>query len=448
MLSNITIGDMTMKCKYDENIYKLPESIDREKFVICTYFAEGYTEDLLNKVGSIAIEQTTGTWAPVPLETPEVRRRHSGKVIAVHEIPAYEFDMPEMQGKERMAVFQIAFPFENMGASIPQLLTSVIGNISMAGKLKLLDISFPKCFTDGFQGPKFGVQGLREIMGVPKRPIVVSMIKPCTGATPKQAGELIRELAMAGIDWIKDDELLSDTPYCSVKDRVTIAAQVLKEVYEETGKNVIYSPNISDRPDLMLDKAKWCQEAGINGLMINALTTGWPAMQMVAEDKDLNLPILAHPAFAGAMYQSHYAGMSSHIVLGKLMRMSGADIVIYPCSYGKVTIQKERYIRIAQSLLTEFHDFKPTFPGPAAGVYQGLIPTIAHDLGMDYAISAGAAMHAHPMGAAEGVKSLIVGAEATANGISLQEAAKDCESLQVALDIWGTGDDELFDLKK
>lgn len=76
--------------KYDPNIFKMPESIEKDQYIVCTYFCQGYTSDLLNKVGSMAIEQTTGTWAPVPLETPEVRRRHGGKVIAVHEIPCYE----------------------------------------------------------------------------------------------------------------------------------------------------------------------------------------------------------------------------------------------------------------------------------------------------------------------------------------------------------------------
>ena len=398
--------------KYDQNIFKMPESINDEDYIICTYLIQGYTKDLLTLVGSMAIEQTTGTWAPVPLETPEVRRRHGGKVIAVHEIPAYEFDMPEAEGKERMCVAQIAFPFENMGANLPQVLTSVIGNISMSGKVKLLDIDFPKKFTDGFKGPRFGIEGLRELCGVPKRPFIVSMIKPCTGATPENAGKLIRELAMAGIDWIKDDELFSDTEYCTVKARVQVAAEILKDVYEKTGKRVIYSPNISDRPDRMLDKAKLCKEYGINGLMINALTTGWPAMQMIAENDDIDLPILAHPAYAGAMYESHYSGVSSHLILGKFMRMCGADIVIYPCAYGKVAIQRERYIRIAQALTTEMRGMKRTFPGPAAGVYQGLIPDVANDLGMDFSISAGAAMHAHPMGAAAGVESLVVAADA------------------------------------
>lgn len=438
-----------MSVKYDPNIFKLPESIDREQYLICTYFCQGYTSDLLNKVGAMAIEQTTGTWAPVPLETPEVRRRHGGKVIAVHEIPGYEFNMPESEGKERMAVFQIAFPYENMGSNLPQVLTSAIGNISMAGKLKLLDIDFPKVFTKDFKGPRYGVEGLRELANVPKRPFIVSMIKPCTGATPENAGKLIRELAMAGIDWIKDDELFSDTDYCTVKARAKVASEILKDVYERTGKRVIYSPNITDRPDRMLDKAKMCKEYGIPGLMINALTTGWTAMQMIAENDEIDLPILAHPAFAGAMYESHYSGVSSHLILGKFMRMCGADIVIYPCAYGKVDIQRERYIRIAQSLLAELHGMKKTFPGPAAGVYQGLIPDVANDLGMDFSISAGAAMHAHPMGAAAGVESLIKAADATAEGIPLSEAAKDCESLKVALDLWGEGvHQEMFDLKK
>lgn len=436
--------------KYDKNVFWLPESLDGD-YIIATYYVSNYSSDLLNFAGSIAIEQSTGTWRPVPLETPEIRRRHTAKVIGVHEIPAYEFNEPETVGKERSAIIQLAFPFENMGANLPQVLTSIIGNISMSGKLKLIDVDFPKAFTDGFKGPRFGVPGLRKLMDVPKRPMVISMIKPCTGGKPKEVGKLVHELGMGGIDWIKDDELFSDTDYCTLEDRAKEAVAAINDVYEKTGKRVIYSPNITDRPDLMLEKAYRMKEIGVNGLMINALTVGWSGMQMIAEKDDIDLPILAHPAFAGAMYESHFSGMSSHLVLGKFMRLCGADIVIYPCAYGKVEIKRERYIRIAQSLLTEFRGFKPVIPGPAAGVYHGLIPDVANDMGLDFAISAGAAMHAHPMGAIEGTKSLIVAADATANGIPLREAAKNCKALEVALDEWGEGvstHNEIFDLKK
>lgn len=56
--------------KYDANIFKINESLNMEDYIVATYFVEGYTSDLLNKAGSMAIEQTTGTWRPVPLETP------------------------------------------------------------------------------------------------------------------------------------------------------------------------------------------------------------------------------------------------------------------------------------------------------------------------------------------------------------------------------------------
>lgn len=386
--------------RYDPIIFALPESLNKEDFIVCTYFAQGETSDLLVKASSIAVEQTTGTWLPVPRETPAVRERCVGRVIAVHEIPAYEFEMPEMlTSKERTFVFQIAFPFENIGCNIPELLATVIGNISMAGKLKLLDIDFPKRFTEGFGGPKFGIDGLRKLVDAPCRPLLLGMIKPCTGVIPKDVEELVEEMGMGGIDIVKDDELLGDPVFCRVRDRIGGAMKSVKKVYEATGKKMLYAINITDRPDRMQEKAKQCIEAGANMLMVNAQATGAHCLQALAEDPDINVPLLSHPAFAGTMYESHYSGMSSHLVLGKLQRLGGADLVVYPCSYGKVSILKERYIRISQALTAPFHGIKPVFPSPAAGIYPGLISVLVEDHGLDVVIAAGAAMHGHPQGA-------------------------------------------------
>ena len=46
------------------------------------------------------------------------------------------------------------------------MLSTVIGNISSSGKVKLIDLEFPKSFLAGFKGPKFGVQGIRDLLGV------------------------------------------------------------------------------------------------------------------------------------------------------------------------------------------------------------------------------------------------------------------------------------------
>ena len=45
--------------KYDENIYQLYESLDSEDVIVATYYVAGYSSDLLNKAGAMAIEQTT-----------------------------------------------------------------------------------------------------------------------------------------------------------------------------------------------------------------------------------------------------------------------------------------------------------------------------------------------------------------------------------------------------
>ena len=151
------------------------------------------------------------------------------------------------------------------------------------------------------------------------------------------------------------------------------------------------------------------------------------------------------------MYESHYSGMSSHLVLGKLQRLGGADLVVYPCSYGKVSILKERYIRISQALTAPFHGIKPVFPSPAAGIYPGLISVLVEDHGLDVVIAAGAAMHGHPQGATAGVRGLMAGINAITKGISLEEAAKDSPELDISLRLWGSGsstDNKLFELKR
>ena len=74
----------------------LPEQIaEEEQYVIATYYLETAVEtDIVKKVSAIAVEQTTGTWVPVPEETLEVRQKHVAKVVGIYEVPAHEFEVP------------------------------------------------------------------------------------------------------------------------------------------------------------------------------------------------------------------------------------------------------------------------------------------------------------------------------------------------------------------
>ena len=423
--------------KYDPIIFCQRESLDMEDFIVATYWARAETADILMRAGAMAVEQTTGTWVRVPDETDEVRRGHVGRVISVWNVPGYELDCPE---KERSFIMQIAFPWENIGQQIPELLATVFGNISMSKDLKLLDLEFPKSFTAGFTGPRFGVQGIRELTGCIDRPPVLAMIKPCTGIPIDVIERQFEKLCRAGLDLVKDDELIADPQHAPFKERVKTCLAVAERVYQETGHRTIYIPNITDRQDRAIEKAHWAVDQGARAIMINAHASGYGLTGALAADDSLNVPILAHPAYAGAAYSSATGGIASSLVFGKFMRLEGADIVVYPCAYGKVPALKDRYIRSAQSMLSEFNGMKNTFPSPAAGLNPGMVPAIMEDLGPDTMLGAGAAMHAHPMGLKAGVDALRQAADSWLQNIPIREYAKEHPELQAALDVWGVYD--------
>ncbi len=425
-----------MKVDYDPIIFVQQESVDMEEFIIGTYYVEMETADYLKRAGALAVEQTTGTWLPVPEETLEVRKAHVGRLIAVHPIPNYEQAWPT-ETKEKKCIIQLAFPWKNIGQQIPELLSTVIGNISMAGKLKLLDLQFPKSWTQAFQGPRFGVPGLRKLIGEPEEPLLLGMIKPCTGIPPATIGKVFYQLAVAGLEMIKDDELIADPAHAPWEARLEAVLEARERAYKETGKYSLYFLNVTDRQDKMLAKAKKAVKLGCPALMVNVHATGYGTIQMLAEDPEINVPILSHSCYAGTIVESPYTGISSHLALGKLQRLDGADIVCYPTSYGKLPLIRERYIRSGQCMLSPFHHLKPNFPLPAAGIHPGMVPVLMRDLGTDLIIGAGGAMHGHPMGPAAGIAALRQAVRATMKGISLQEAASTQKELKAALDAWG-----------
>lgn len=414
----------------------LPDGVDYEESIIATYLANYPKQIDVHKLApAIAIEQTTGTWTAVPGETPEVRRQHVAKVLGVYEVPDYEWGLPP-DVQDRSYVIQIAFPTVNIGSQIPMLLTAIVGNISMAGRIKLLDVRLSPRYVEGFQGPKFGIAGIRSLLGVSDRPLINNMIKPCTGFPPEVGAELFRAAALGGADLIKDDELLADASFNRVHKRVKLYMEAARQAYEETGEKTLYTINISDEIPQVFENAKRAIELGANALMLNYLVVGFPVLRALAEDPDINVPILGHMDLAGALYESPWHGISSHLVLGKLPRLAGADIVVFPAPYGKAPVLKPKYINTAKNLSFPLYHVKPTFPMASGGLTPAMVPQAVQDLGPHIVIGTGAGIHAHPMGPTAGARAFRQAIDATMKGHSLEEAAQEHQELQVALEAW------------
>jgi 2,3-diketo-5-methylthiopentyl-1-phosphate enolase len=414
----------------------LPDGVDYDDYVIGTYLVSYLAALPIPIIAPmLAVEQSTGTWVPVPGETLDVRCQHIAKVIGVYEVPDYESTVPPNL-QTRQWFVQIAYPEVNIGEQIPMLLTTVVGNISMGGDIKLVDVRLPKKFVDGFKGPKFGIEGIRKMLGVKKRPLLNNMIKPCTGYRLKVGAELFRKAALGGCDIIKDDELIADASFNSVAGRVKRYMQIERQVYEEKGEHTLYTVNITDKIPKVFENARRAVELGCNALMVNYLAVGFPVMQALAEDPTINVPILAHMDVAGALYMSPWHGLSSHLVLGKLPRLAGADIVVIPAPYGKAPVIDYKFRNVARNLAFPLYHLRPTFPMASGGITPSMVPTVMAALGNDIVIGSGGGIHAHPKGPVAGGKAFRQAIDATMKGIPLSEYAKDHHELAIALKEW------------
>jgi len=174
---------------FDPIAFTIPEGIDFDDYVIATYLYQTAARVNIHKLAvALSEEQSSGTWVQLPHETDLVRQRHVGRIIAIWEVPDNEYSIPE-DATTRDWVIQIAYPVHNFGPQIPLMLTTVHGNIASAGRLKLLDLHFPKSYVNQFKGPKYGIDGIRKLLNVPNRPLLHAMIKPSIGLTPEESAE-------------------------------------------------------------------------------------------------------------------------------------------------------------------------------------------------------------------------------------------------------------------
>jgi 2,3-diketo-5-methylthiopentyl-1-phosphate enolase len=414
----------------------LPQGIYPDDYVVATYLLQSHEKDILQRVASMAVEQTTGTWIHVPGETAELTRRYQGKVLGIWEIPDFETDRSNIS-LERTHVFQIAYPVENIGCQIPMLLTTVFGNISMMGDIKLLDLALPRKFADGLPGPQFGVSGVRNLLGVPDRPLLNTMIKPSTGITPEQGAVLFYQAALGGTDIIKDDEVLGDTDFSPVLRRVELYMKKAEQVYREIGHKVFYAVNVTDEPERCINKAVAAVANGANAIMVNYLPTGMGILSSLARHPKIKVPVLAHLDFGGALYGSPNHGMSSHLIYGQLARLAGVDMLTIPTPYGKFTISREKYTKITLALKNPLYDKERVWPIAGGAIKQGHLPRLFEDLGRDFIVGAGGAIYAHPMGPTAGARAFRQGIDLILARGSFDDSVAGLPELKAALDHWG-----------
>ena len=417
------------------SLFVLPEHVRDQDYALATYYIQlDPSVDVVKKAETMAVGQTVGTWVPVPGVTDEMREKHMGRVVNILDAPPCELSTQIGDGL-RTYFIQIAYPTVNFGPQFPMMFTTLLGNdASTSAQVKLVDLQLPENFLSHFKGPKFGIQGLRELTGVWDRPLLLNMIKPCTGLTPEAGAKIFYETALGGVDFIKDDELLANPDFCPAAKRVKAYNEAAKAAYEKTGKETIYICNITDSSARLKDTLNAVLEAGAKAVMLCFSTVGYSTFRAISEQ--IPIPVMGHYAASGISNEGLNSGLSSHLSIGKFPRMAGADLVMMNTPYGGYPLTRQQYFKTAHQLSLPCCHLKPTMPICGGGVHPGMVQRFIDDFGTDIILAAGGAIQGHPQGPAAGVRAMSQAVAAALTHTPLTTAAAHHAELKTALSLF------------
>jgi ribulose-bisphosphate carboxylase large chain len=245
------------------------------------------------------------------------------------------------------------------GNETSQLVNMLFGNCSLQPEIELVDVEFPAGYEKAFPGPRFGIAGIRTLVRAERRPLTCSALKP-QGSSPPQLASLARTFALAGLDVIKDDHGIANQAYAPFAERVPAVQQAVTKANRESGGHTIYAPTFSGGPRALAEQARIAKECGVKLALVAPMLVGLPTF--VELQVELDIPVMAHPAFAGA------GRIAPPFLLGKLFRMLGADATIFPNHGGRFRYSRETCLGIAENARAQWAGIRPTLPVPAGGM--------------------------------------------------------------------------------
>lgn len=377
-------------------------------------------DDLKHAAGGVAAESSIGTWKDVSTEKEYMEY-----------LAATVFSWKK-QGKG--VVIDIAYPIELFEENnMPNILSSVAGNIfglSELHSLRLLDMTFPEKIIKSFNGPKYGIEGIRKIMKIKERPFIGTIVKPKLGLNTSDHAKVAFDSWVGGCDIVKDDENLSSQSFNKFESRLKETFKMKEKAEKITGEKKGYLINITAETKEMIKRAKLVENIGNEFAMVDLLTLGWAAVETV-RNEDFDLILHGHRAGHAAMTRSKDFGISMK-VLAKVSRIIGIDQLHVGAAVGKMS---EDPIEVLENIsaIKEGMSIKKSLPVASGGLSTPKIPDVVRIFGNDVVIQMGGGIHGHPKGTLIGAKAAKQALDATMRGISLAEYSKTHIELKEAL---------------
>ena len=340
---------------------KSESSPDDSRWIEATYRVRAAASAIEARACAIALEQSI----ELPIEAVSDSR-------VLNEVLARVVDIVPADANTFDATIRLAA--ETTGFEAGQLLNMLFGNTSLQDDVALIDVKFPDAFAARFGGPRFGVDGIREITGVHGRPLTCSALKP-QGLAPAQLAALAHTFARAGIDVIKDDHGLADQATAPFAARVRAVQRAVDDANREIGGRCIYAPSLSGHYGQMREQVGEARESGVRMFLVAPMVSGVGTLTALA--CDAGMPIIAHPAMAGS------TRIAPPLLLGKLFRLFGADATIFPNAGGRFGYTPDICDGIVAAARESWHSLAAMLPVPAGGMSVERVPEMRARFGND-----------------------------------------------------------------
>jgi ribulose-bisphosphate carboxylase large chain len=340
-------------------------------WITATYRIRAPRAELDGIAHALALEQSVEVAAEIVTD-PFVAENIMGRVTRI---------VPAADGIHTVAL-QLAVA--TTGCDVAQTINMLFGNSSLHAHVELVDVEFPPEFLARFAGPRFGIAGLRQRLGIPDRPLTCAALKP-QGMPSAALATLCYTLAASGIDVVKDDHGLADQAYSPFAERVAACQHAIELARRDTGARCIYAPSLVGSPRALAAQARIARDEGAGAVLLAPALIGMPAFaEFVAVD--CNVPVLAHPAYGGA------ARVAPPLLLGRIFRWLGADAVIFPHFGGRFAYTPDECAGIAANSRCDWGGYRRTLPVPAGGLSVERVAEIVRFYGTDVMLLIGGSL--------------------------------------------------------
>tara|TARA_R110002020_G_scaffold475558_1_gene710913 strand:- start:27608 stop:28741 length:1134 start_codon:yes stop_codon:yes gene_type:complete len=327
---------------------------DEKRFRVRYRLLADSPQDADQRAKGIALEQTVeipGDIVPAGYISDEI----VGRVESVGHIAGTAYE----------AV--ISYSPDSAGDEVIQLINVIFGNSSIQQNIRVTGFEPGPVIRKRFEGPRFGIEGVRARSGRARGGLISPVIKP-QGSSVKQLAEIAYRCTLGGADIIKDDHGLANQAFAPFGERVRAVSEAVSEANAKSGGSALYFVNVTGHSGSPVDEAFRAKEAGVGGVLLMPGLMGFGVVQALARDPSFDLPIMTHPSFTGPFVITPETGVSHALMYGQFQRLAGSDISVFPNVGGRFGFSVEECLSIAEACRDSEGIGRAMMPSPGGGM--------------------------------------------------------------------------------